>query len=188
LVGSLTFDMLDSLKTAVFLEFGAKIVCCVWQVDVRILTFDIFCCLKTALFVEQRARAVTQRTKTFGGNSPSAGLLPPPQKVPAPAAGFFQPLQLLQRLSGSELQLQSESSSKRSESSKLNLSPSSHSSIAAATSPPPPPGRFPAAASFEQRTTPEAKTEAAAQNDITPNRPQFAHTPTLGPSTHNSDV
>lgn len=86
------------------------------------------------------------------------------------AIGFFHPLQLLQTLSGSELQLHSESSSKRSESSKLNRSPSSQSSMAGATTSPPPPAapapppalpplplppaRLPpaAAASFRQRT------------------------------------
>lgn len=92
-------------------------------------------------------------------HSPSAVFLPFPQKVPAaPAAGFFQPLQLLHTLSGSELQLHRESSSNLSESSKLNLSPSSHSSIAEATSPFPPPGRFPAAASFDTKTKPRLQT------------------------------
>uniref|UniRef100_A0A1Y1LRA9 Uncharacterized protein n=1 Tax=Photinus pyralis TaxID=7054 RepID=A0A1Y1LRA9_PHOPY len=66
--------------------------------------------------------------------------------------GFFHPLQLLQTLSGSELQLHKESSSKRSESSKLKRSTSSQSSIAAATSPPPsPPERLPVPATFKQR-------------------------------------
>ncbi|KAJ3641299.1 hypothetical protein Zmor_027811 [Zophobas morio] len=92
------------------------------------------------------------KNKERPSNSPSAAFLPPPHRLPAPAEGFFHPRQLLHTLSGSELQLHSESSSNRSESSKLNLSPSSHSSIAAATSPPPPPppGRFPAAASFDR--------------------------------------
>lgn len=42
--------------------------------------------------------------------------------------GLLHPRQLLHRLSGSELQLHKESSSKRSESSKLKWSPSSQSS------------------------------------------------------------
>lgn len=66
--------------------------------------------------------------------------LPPPPPVKLiefadAVGGFFHPRQLLQRLSGSELQLQRESSSNLSESSKLKRSPSSQSSIAAATSP-----------------------------------------------------
>lgn len=53
-------------------------------------------------------------------------LIPNTMDVPT---GFFQPRQLLQTLSGSELQLHNESSSNRSESSKLNRS---HSSLLAA--------------------------------------------------------
>uniref|UniRef100_A0A182NC37 Uncharacterized protein n=1 Tax=Anopheles dirus TaxID=7168 RepID=A0A182NC37_9DIPT len=49
---------------------------------------------------------------------------PPPNELIV-ATGFFQPRQLLHTLSGSELQLHSESSSNRSESSKLNRSISS---------------------------------------------------------------
>lgn len=48
--------------------------------------------------------------------------------------GRFQPRQLLHRLSGSELQLHNESSSNRSESSKVNRSHSSFHSCAATTS------------------------------------------------------
>lgn len=84
---------------------------------------------------------------------PSEHFLFAPKKDPDPTGGFFHPLQLLHRLSGSELQLQRESSSKRSESSKLNRSPSSHSSIAAATSfppPSPPPGRLARPATFDK--------------------------------------
>lgn len=44
-----------------------------------------------------------------------------------PADCFLQPLQFWHRLSASEMKEQRESSSKRSESSKENLSPSSHS-------------------------------------------------------------
>lgn len=51
-------------------------------------------------------------------------MVEPLPKLPL-VVGRFQPLQLLHKLSGSELQLHSESSSKRSESSKLNRSHSS---------------------------------------------------------------
>lgn len=52
--------------------------------------------------------------------------------------GFFQPRQLLHILSGSELQVQIESSSKRSESSKLKHSSLPPSAAAATTTAPPP--------------------------------------------------
>lgn len=83
-----------------------------------------------------------------------------PKKVVEVVDGFFHPLQLLQRLSGSELQLHNESSSNLSESSKLNLSPSlsPQSSIAVGTSLPPPARFPPAAASFKQRVAPWQKT------------------------------
>lgn len=89
-----------------------------------------------------------------------------PKKVVEVVAGFFHPLQLLQRLSGSELQLHNESSSNLSESSKLNLSPSRspQSSDAAGTSLPPPARFPPAAASFKQRVAPLHKTLNEAEN------------------------
>lgn len=62
-----------------------------------------------------------------------------------PMIGFFQPRQLLHTLSGSELQLHNESSSKWSESSKLNLSISSLFHSLAAFAPPPPPAAAAAA-------------------------------------------
>jgi len=70
--------------------------------------------------------------------------LRPPLPAPLPAAGFFQPRQLLHSDSGSELQLHRESSSKRMESSELKRSISSgFHSLAAAPAPsrpaPPPP-------------------------------------------------
>lgn len=69
------------------------------------------------------------------------------------ATGFFQPLQLLHKLSGSELQLHKESSSNLSESSKLKRPPSSQSRIAPSSSPPPPPPeRSPDAATFKTKT------------------------------------
>lgn len=88
-----------------------------------------------------------------GAPEPPATAIPPmplkpPLPAPLPAAGFFQPRQLLHSDSGSELQLQRESSSKRMESSKLKRSISSgfHSlaaapaaSLPAAPAPAPPP-------------------------------------------------
>lgn len=76
-----------------------------------------------------------------------------------PAVGLFQPRQLLHRLSGSELQLHKESSSKRSESSKLKRPPSSQSRIApssstAATVPPPAPHWSAEAATFGPPSAP----------------------------------
>lgn len=78
--------------------------------------------------------------------------LPRPGPVVPLVVGFFQPRQLLHNDSASELQLQSESSSKRMESSKLNRSISSgfHSlpppPLAAFASAPAPPAAAPPAA------------------------------------------